>query len=207
MPALSVAGAQVRLLGAVKGLVSEGPRVVEAIETLRPDVIALTISPEELTALRAFQGEGAEPANYEEEVYMEGLGRFGDVEKPPPCFVAALEAGEREGIPVVAVDMDDETYTDAYVSRVSTLEIIGASFREKRLRRRRFAAETPEAFALEFDEVVNRPDGFRKLQEDREAHVGHAIERLARDHGSLLVVIDYERTDGVQSRLERAEAQ
>jgi hypothetical protein len=201
MEVLVIRGSQVHLLGAIKGLLSEADRIRQEVEWVRPRVIAVSISREELQALEAYEGDGEEPSNFEEGLYMELLGRFGEVEKPPPCFVAALDAGRRLDVPVIAVDMDDETYTDAYVNRVSTLEVIGQSFRQKRLKRRKFTAESPEEFVLEFDGVVNWSDGFRLLEKDREQHIAQKVARLAGRHSPVLAVVDYERAGGVREAL------
>ena len=101
------------LVGAVKGLVSEGERVSGLLRERDPDVIALAISPEGFQAMKAHLRIAEEEAgldNLEEEIYVAGLEVFGEVRKPPPCFADAYEVAKELGKDVETLDLDDEEY-------------------------------------------------------------------------------------------------
>src|SRR5437867_4141003 len=119
MDVVTLGGCRVHLMPVVRGLVSEAERARAALSEVGPEAVALSISREELEGLRAFAGGNAPADNLEEEVYVRGLARFGDVRKPPPCFVEAAAFAKERGIPVHPLDMDNDQYTTPYVAAVS----------------------------------------------------------------------------------------
>ena len=54
---VSLGKAQIRVLSTVKGLVSEAAVVEEEIEAFEPDLVALSIGPEEIEGTRKWDGE------------------------------------------------------------------------------------------------------------------------------------------------------
>lgn len=193
--------ASVRVLSVVRGLPSEGKAVREAVESLHPNVIALSISPEELEALRHYEGGPAEPENFEEEIYVAGLSAWEEAVKPAPCFTEALRIAAAQKTRLEAIDMDESTYTDAYTRAVSAMELILQGRVHSRLGRKRFRATTPQEFVLEWDAEVNRPIGFARLQREREAHMASRLRAVAEDARRVLAVIEVERVKGVLAAL------
>ena len=108
------------------------------MEASKAEVLALSISQEELEALKKYDGEEALPSNFEEEVYMGQLARFGEVRKPPPCFVEARDLALEKKLVINALDLNEVDFTEAYVNNISTFEMMSLSLGEKRLRRRVF---------------------------------------------------------------------
>lgn len=200
MEEVRVGGASVRVLPVVRGLPSEAGTVRHAIETTAPAVVALSIGPEELENLRSYRGGPLPPDNFEEEVYVAGLGAWETPVKPPPCFSEAVRFSDGRGVRVEAIDMDEVRYTDAYVDCVSTLEVVFLGRMERRLRRKRFAATTPAEFALEWDAAVNGSAGFKRLQARREAFFATRLRDLASAH-SILAVVEVERAAGLLAAL------
>jgi len=201
MDVVALGGCRVHLMPVVRGLVSESERVRSAFSDVRPEAVALSIGREELEALKAHSGENVPPDNLEEEVYVRGLSRFGEVRKPPPCFVAALAEASRLAIPVHPLDMDDEQYSNTYVASVSTVDILLSNARQGKLRRWESGAGTAEDFVRGWDAVVNASAGYRKLVGEREGFLGRRIRQLAPKYGVLLALVDVERAGGVLARL------
>jgi len=201
MDVVALGGCRVHVMSVIRGLVSESERVIAAFEEVRPEAAALSIGREELEGLKAHTGENVPPDNVEEEVYVRGLSRFGEVRKPPPCFVAALAASTERGIPIQPLDMDDEQYSSTYVASVSTVDILLANVRAGRLRRWESRAATPGDFVREWDAVVNQSAGYRKLVAEREAFLARRIRQVASRYGVLLALVDVERARGVLRRL------
>src|SRR2546422_10749556 len=104
MDVVALGGCRVHVMPVVRGLVSESEAVRAAFSEARPDAVALSIGREEIEALRAHPGGSVPPDNLEEEVYVRGLSRFGEVRKPPPCFVEALAAATERGVPLPPLD-------------------------------------------------------------------------------------------------------
>ncbi len=120
MRSIRIDSASVALLPVVKGPVSEGGAVEKAFEEIAPDVIAVSISREDLMGLRNREDyDKYEPSDLEI-IYQAFLEKFGEVRLPPPAYVKALELSESKGIPIVPLDMNNEVYTEAYCEHVGT---------------------------------------------------------------------------------------
>lgn len=202
MDVLAWGDSRVLVLPVIRGLVPEGERVRAAVEESRPEALALTVGREDLDGLLAYDGAEHPPANWEEEVYVAGMAQWGVVRKPPPCFVEGIRAAKAQGIAVRALDFNDEDYTEQYISCIGTLDLLFHTRLEKKVREHRWAAESPEEFVLEFDRLVNDPEGFVKLERARERHIAKRIAKLAGKHRSLLAVVEYERAPGVRALLD-----
>ncbi|HKW42751.1 MAG TPA: hypothetical protein VJP06_01065 [Thermoplasmata archaeon] len=202
MEEVRVGDTPVRVLPAVRGLPSEIEIVRNAIDELHPAVVALSIGPEELETLRYFDGGPLPPDNFEEEIYVAGLSAWETPIKPPPCFSEAIRVADARGIKVEALDMDEGTYTDAYVESVSALELMLQGRLERRLAKKRFRAATPRDFVLEWDAEVNGSPGFKRLQARREAFMADRLREIAASRPSVLAIIEVERARGVQAALQ-----
>ncbi len=201
MEVVALGTSRVHVMPAIRGLVSEAETVRAAISEVSPEAVGLSISREELEALRSFEGGNVPPDNVEEEVYVRGLSRFGDVRKPPPCFEEALRVAVERSIPVHPLDMDEEQYSSVYVASVSTVDILLTNARQRRLRKWESTAVSAADFVREWDALVNGSKGYRLLQEERESFIARRIRQLATARRSLLVVLEVERSRGVLERL------
>ena len=204
MRSVRIDSSSLTVLPVVKGLVSEGDTVAKAFEELTPDVIAVSISKEELTGLRNREDyDKYEPSDLEI-IYQAFLERFGEVQIPPPAFVRALELSDRGGVPIVPLDMNDEVYTEAYCEHVRTRDMIKESFFARRATGKKYDLSTPHAFARSWDLRVNKPRGFRELELAREQHMAAALRNLTRNYRNVLAVVECERSDGVLKYLDPA---
>ncbi len=199
----SHSGNAIWLLPVIRGLVSEIETVRKAFEKTSPAAVAVSVSEEELKALEEYDGNEGEPSNFEEEVYMAQLSRFGEVRKPPPCFLEALALIKQRGIEWHALDLNDVDFTEAYVMNISTYEMMTHSMAANKLRRHRFKADTPGELVLEFDRIVNRRKGFKNLELAREDHMASRLVDLIKRHKTVLALIETERVAGVRQALSR----
>jgi len=205
MKALQLDGSLVYILPVIKGLTSEAEKVREAFEECGPDAICVSISKEELAGLRSLTGEEEYEMNDIEWYYSQYLSRFGQVRIPPPCFLAAQQIGDENGVPVIPIDMNEELYSTTYCKCVSTLDLIRESFLVKRIGRMRFNLSSPEEFIKEWDARVNGFKGFRALQKEREEHMVRVLKGMAGKYGKILAVIEMERFDGIMDLLRESE--
>ena len=202
MRQIKVENSIVTILPAVKGLVSDSEKVVNAVERVSPDVIAVSISKEELAGLKDMEPTDEIELNDIEIVYAAMLEEFGEVATPSPYLVSALNVAVSHDIPILPIDMNDEVYTESYCRNVKTMEMLKESRRAKGLLRKRskFDFSSPEAFAISCDAVVNKK-GFRALETERESHMASVIKALCRTYDNILAVIEVERADAVISNL------
>ncbi|MDH7509022.1 MAG: hypothetical protein QHH00_06455 [Methanomassiliicoccales archaeon] len=196
-------GTTINVLPVVKGLVSEESAVEKAFELVCPEVVGISISPEELEGLRRKEDyEKYEPSDLEI-AYGNLLSLFGAVKIPPPCYVKALELSERTKTPLVAIDMDEEYYTEAYCNCIGTIDLLQESFFVRRLTRKKFDLSSPHNFVLDWDKKVNATSGFRKLLQMREQYMAERIMQMAPLYKKILAVVEYERANGIVANLER----
>ena len=187
----------------VKGLERERRAVHRAVLESRPEAVAIPVSPEGLRGLRAVW-KGREPEiflSHYEEIYAVKLARYGRVSVPPPSFTEAYAAAASEGIPVKAIDLDEEAFSDAFVQSISSANLIYHSLRWRWLRRKRFDQPTARDFALAWDRAITSLRGFRNLELRREEHMAGALGLLCRRHRKVLAVLEIERMEGVLARL------
>lgn len=194
-------GSVLHLLPAIKGLVSEAEKVRQAIEEVGPDVIALSVSKEELSALRVKSDYEKYELSDIELVYKTYLEHFGEVRLPPPCYVKALDLSEERGLPIVPIDMNEDLFTDSYCLNVGGWDLIQESIFSRRMYRKRFDLSNPEAFVNDWDAKVNSPKGFRKLNREKERHMADALLNLSKRYRKVLAIIELERMEGVEQRL------
>jgi pheromone shutdown protein TraB len=188
MSALELNNCKLNILEVIKGLEKESERVRESFETFKPDIIAVSLSSEDLDMLRNFKDEleNAEPDNFEEALYIRELKKYGDVKKPPPCYLAAVKVGLENNVPCTAIDMNEEEYTDAFCRNIHTLDLYRHSWSANRTLKRKFDASTPEELVIAIDKVVTRINSYRKLEEDREKHMAEKLIELSKVHERIL---------------------
>ncbi len=197
MDEVRVGDASVFVLPVVRGLTRDARATRDAIVATAPAAIGVSIAPEEVAALRRYDGNPVAPENLEEEVYVAGLSAWEEPIKPPPCFTEAVKVADARRIALEGLDLDEEAYTDAYTECVSTMEILLQGRMESRLARKKFHANTPEAFVLEWDAEVNRTAGFARLQRRREEHMAERLREIAARVPRVLGVIEVERVRAV----------
>lgn len=206
MRSIRIEAADISLLPVVKGLVSEEGAVSRSFDEVRPDVIAISVSREDLEGLhRREDYEKYEPSDLEI-IYQAFLESFGEVRIPPPAYVRALEISEERGTPIIPIDMNEELYTETYCQKVRTRDMIRESFFARRATGKTYDLSSPEAFARSWDARVNRARGFRELERAREAHMANALRRLSGKYSKILAVIECERLEGVVRTLEDGSA-
>ena len=135
------------LIGAVRGLISEGEMVVREIKKFEPNLLGISISTESIQAMAEHLESNSklpEPANFEEEMYIEGLSEFGEVIRPPPCFSEAWKSANKLGIPIKGLDMDDEHFTSAFCKHISSIEMMRQGRCNKKWARHRFVSKTAQ---------------------------------------------------------------
>jgi hypothetical protein len=194
---VTVDGTDVHLLPVIKGLISETEVVRAAFDETGPDKIAISISKEELEGLRNMPDDFEPELSRYEEIYAKELGRFGEVAAPPPCYVAALELANHAGIPVVPVDLDEDSYSKLYCSAVGGTDLFRHSTRTWLLKRRNFRAETAEEFVVQWDRKVNNLEGFHTIEAKRVDAIVEGIRRAAEGSRGLLAVVELERAGEV----------
>jgi len=202
MRSVELNGSVINILPVVKGLVSEEESVANAFIDISPDVVAVSISKEELEGLRRKEDyDKYEPSSLEI-AYAENLSIFGKVEIPPPCYVKSLELCDKDKVPIIAIDMDEESFSDTFCDSVGGLDLLRESLFARKAWKKRFDLSSPESFVIDWDRRVNRASGFRELERAREKYMAEALADAARSYKRILAVVECERAEGVIGDLE-----
>lgn len=203
MRQVKIDGSSVTILPVVKGLVSESDAVKNAIGRISPDVIAVSISKEELAGLKSMEPTDEVELNDIEIVYAAMLEEFGEVATPSPYLITALNLANELDVPLLPIDMNDEVYTESYCRNVKTMEMLKESRRAKSLlrKKKKFDFSSPHAFAESWDAMVNKSEGFKTLEKEREAHMASVLKALTKTYSNILAVVETERSNAVVSLL------
>ena len=187
----------IRILPVIRGLKSEVKLVVDVFDEVNPDAVAISLSKEEVEGIRNLPEDYEPMLSRYDEIYIRGLSRFGEVAAPPPCYVAAIEIADSQGVPIVPIDLDEESYTELYCASISGTALFRNSTRTWYLARRQFAADTPEEYVLKVDRAFNNMSGFRRVESERASWMAKRILKASGDAGRLLAFIEYEREKDV----------
>lgn len=203
MKKIQVKASKIYVPEIINGLTSEISKVRKAYNKVKPDIVAIQASEEELDGLRkVVEGEELEYflSNYEE-IYAKKLATFGEVKVPPPCYEEAMKLCLEYDTPIAALDMNDDLFADAFCENISGWQLYRHSLRVKRLRRKRFKAKTAEEFVFEWDKEINKLKGFRILETKREEHMAKELGRLAKEHDRILCIVEMQRAEGICQRV------
>ena len=203
----AVGGSAIHILPVIRGLKSEIKIVIDAFDKVGPDAVAVSLSKEEVEGIRNLPDDYEPMLSRYDEIYIRGLSRFGEVAAPPPCYVAAIEAADSHGVPVIPVDIDEASYTELYCASISGTALFRNSTRTWYLAKRQFASDTPEEYVLKVDKAFNNMGGFRRIENERAVWMSKQLLKASRNANRLLAFIEYERERDVVGLVEQGLAQ
>ena len=195
---VTIGDTQIRFLSTVKGLVSEAEIVEAEIESFKPDLVALSIGPEEIKGTREWDGQPYDMSGWDE-IYGLSLRKVvGDdgIKLPPPSFSKAIEVSDLKGINVIGIDMDEESFTKSYTSNVSTWQLYKRGRLEKYMVKNGIKGETPEEIVNNMESSIREIQGFAKLEEDRVQAMAENI-KLNLDKDKILAIIELPNVDSL----------
>jgi hypothetical protein len=202
MPSVRINGAEVLVIGVLKGLVKEEDKVAKAFSDYKPDAIAISASKEELAALRVKETHSDYELSALEEIYKVYMDHFGEVSLPTPAYLKAIELADGANLPLIPIDMNDEEFTDLYCKRIRGWDMVRESFYTRSIKRRRYRISSAEEFAMDWDRKVNRAKGFRQLERDREEHMAQTLRNMSSKYHRILAFVEFERSAGVERSLQ-----
>lgn len=198
-------GQTVTVVGGVLGLASDEGLARSAFLNARPDEVLLGVPYEDLDAIRATSGKEStsefETLDLDDE-YLRRLREYGEVRTPPPDLYALFALAREQKIPVRAIDLADEAYTEAYTKNIGMLEVLRSNRSQRKLPRLRIDAKTAEEFALGWDDAVFPTKGLQKLQALREEEMAGCIDKTL--PARILALVPIPRMTGVVRRLQQA---
>lgn len=196
---------RVLLLAPVRGLTSEVPRVLSALDAFAPSRVGLGLSRDEVRSLHdyfvASDAEPIVPLTANETSEVRGLVRFGEVRVPNPSFVEALRWAWWRGVPVDPLDPDDELAAALFAEHIGYFELVRRTVRERRVGRSPPTPASADEFALQWDREISPGRGSRDFAVARDQHLVDQLPTLSPDRGPVAVVVDRERFDSIRNLL------
>lgn len=187
---------KLHLFCGIKGLIRDGDRLREELNTLKPERIYISISPEEVEGLRKFLEDPFEINLGDYEIlYGVALSRYGEVMTPPPIFIEPLTYAGREKKEVVGLDFTEEEFSALYTNIVGPSDLIRHSLRKKSMGRKRFPYDSPEEFVIEWDRLMTRNRRMKKLENARFEQMMSVFMDDFRSSGQKenILVMEYEK--------------
>lgn len=198
---------KVLLLAPVRGLTSEVPRVLSALEAFAPTRVGLGLSSDELRSLHDYfvtaDAEPIVPLTPNETSEVRGLVRFGEVRVPNPSFVEVLRWGWARGITIEPLDPDDERTAALFAEHIGYFELVRRTVRERRVARAPPASSSPDEFALRWDHEIASGRGSRDFAGARDRHLVERLPVLATGGATVAVVVDRERFASIRDLLNQ----
>ena len=183
---------EIRILSTVKGLVSESDIVESEIESFDPDLVALGIGPEEVNGTREWNGEPYDMSGWDE-IYGLSLRKIvGDkcVKLPPPSFSTAIKVSDSKKIDVIGIDMDEESFTEAYTKNISTWQLFKRGRLEKSMSKAGIEGKTPEEIALNMESSIRELSGFAILERERVKAMAENLRVQSETRKKILSIIE-----------------
>jgi len=195
--------ADVLLVAPVRGLSSEVPLVRRQLDAFRPEAVGLGLPTEELGGLTDYfvlsDAEPIVPLTSNEVAEVRGLVRFGEVQVPNPSFVEGLAWGRDHGVPVVALDPNEEDSASMFVAKIGYIELVRRTVRERRVGRAPPTPSSPDEYALAWDAAVGGGKGSREFARARDEHLVGQVDRLAAGRSRVVAIVDRERFERVRA--------
>ena len=202
---ITIGDTQIRVLSTVKGLVSEAEIVESEIESFKPDLVALSIGPEEIKGTREWDGQPYDMSGWDE-IYGLSLRKVvgeGGVRLPPPSFSKAIEVSDSKNIEVIGIDMDEESFTESYTSNVSTWQLYKRGRLEKKMAKKGIEGDTPQDIVVNMENSIREIAGFAKLEDDRVRAMTNNIKSNL-DKSKILVIVELSNTDSLIKSLKES---
>lgn len=206
MKSLRIGDCDIDIIPIVKGLVSEKQKVVDALSSKDYETAGVCWGIEEIEAVRRrAEITDDNETNDLDIVYLYKLKTFGDVDMPDPSFTYIVDEFSKRNIAVIPLDMSDDEFAEAYCNEVSTLDFLRENKIIKKAMKKEFSTSSPEKFIMEWDALINEVRGYRKMNLVKERFVASQIRDIAKYRKNALVLVDYERFEGIMSILEEEE--
>jgi hypothetical protein len=178
------------------------------LEKTDPPKVILQVSPEELKGLEEhFNTSQAEPLSLlldSEIALAEALSAFGEVRLPSPAYVMAMRWAKERGKELVALDPDEDDYTNLFLKHMGYLSLVRRARAERSLKKSPPEADSAEELVCMWNDKLH---GDRRSRNFLEERIRLAAEKLTemvdeeKGMKSVLAIVDFEHWNAISSAL------
>lgn len=198
-------GKKLEIFSGVKGLVSHGDQLKDYLLGRKPNLILISISPEEVHGLSEFIKAPFEMnlSDYEI-IYGIRLSKYGEVMTPPPIYTESIIYASEAGVEVVGIDLPQAEFDRIYTESVKPLHLLRHSLRKKRVLNHDFHDKDEYEFAEKWIGRINAVKGLASIDTERVNYMENSILRYTsgNEQHNTLVIIDHEFCRPLLARLE-----
>ena len=206
MISIRIGDCDIDIIPIIKGLVSEREKVIDALSKKDYETAGVSWGIEEIEAVKKRDEiTGENETNDIDIIYLYKLKEFGEVDMPDPAFTYVVDEFSKKGVSVIPLDMADQEFAEAYCNEVSTLDFLRENKIVKKMMKKEFTTSSPEEFMMEWDSLINEVKGYRKMNKVKEKFVAKQIKDIAKYRKNALVLVEYERFDGIISIIKGEE--
>lgn len=183
------------IFAGVKGLMSHGNDLKSYLETNRPEILLISISPEEVQGLGEFIKSPFEMnlSDYEV-IYGVRLSKYGEVMTPPPIYIEAITYSTNTGAISLGIDIPQAEFDELYTNSMKSRHLIRHSLRKKRVLNREYGDTNEYEFAEAWIKRINSIKGLAAIDEKRAEYMSSRIIEFTKSGYAEkhAIVIDYE---------------
>ena len=203
MISLRIGDCDLDVIPIIKGLISERDKVIDALSKKDYETAGVSWGIEEIEAVRKRNEiTGENETNDLDIVYLYKLKKYGDVDMPDPAFTYVVDEFSKKDVAVIPLDMSDDEFARRYCEEVSTFDFLREGKIVRKAMKKEFDPSSPEKFIMEWDALINEVKGYRKMNAAKEEFIAEQILDIAKYRKNVLLLIDYERVDGIISILK-----
>lgn len=164
------------LFAGIKGLISDGDKLRDALKVHTPDQLSVSLSPEEVEGMKAFLDDPFEMNLSDFEiVYGLRLSVYGEVMTPSPCYIEIIKYAKENDIPVEPLDLNEYDFSRTYTKHVKTFTLIRHSMRKKKIMKMDLGDTSAEDFVYKWNAEVNRINGIGRVEKIRSEYVAQSL--------------------------------
>jgi len=194
------------IFGGVKGLVRDGDSLKKELLEIRPDIVFITIAPEEVEGMREFIEDPFEMNLSDYEIlYGINLSKYGEVMTPSPIYIEATKYCNENDIELIGLDMEEGEYQITYSKYVKTTDLLRHSMRKKKISKHKFNDESPEEFVESWNDLVDLKS-FKKVNAEREKYIINRIESLIKEYDGkkIFCIVDYDYYNNILKHFDKS---
>jgi hypothetical protein len=185
---------------------SEVDPLLGELDSVDPSKVAIQVSPEELRGLEEhFATPLAEPLSLlldSEIALAEALSAFGEVRLPSPSYVMAMRWAKEKGKDLVALDPNEEDYTNLFLKHMGYLALVRRARAERALKKSPPVTSSSEELVCVWNDKLHADRRSSSLLEERRRLAVEKLTEMCEEEKGkkpIFAIVDFEHWNAISS--------